>query len=77
MDDPQFDKQILTDIVTYTMPFGKYKGCLLCDIPIHYLEWMVNKGAMPKGKLGMQLHTVYEMKSNGLGDIIEGLKKLK
>jgi uncharacterized protein len=77
MEDPQFDKQVLLDIVQFTMPYGKYKGVLLCDIPVHYLEWMISKGAMPKGKLGMQLHTVYEIKSNGLGEIIDGLKKMR
>lgn len=75
------DSQILVDIVQTKMPFGKYKGTLISDIPISYLEWMHNKG-FPPGKLGMMLATVYEIKSNGLTDIIfkvkrvVGLKKL-
>jgi len=43
------------------MPFGKYKGTLLCDMPVHYLEWLKNKG-FPPGKLGMLLSSVYEIK---------------
>lgn len=75
------DSQILVDIVQTKMPFGKYKDTLISDIPISYLEWMHNKG-FPPGKLGMMLATVYEIKSNGLTDIIfkvkrvVGLKKL-
>ncbi len=67
--------EILKDIVRYQMPFGKYKGRLLCDLPISYLEWFQNKGGFPKGKLGTQLATVYEIKLNGLDDIIFELKK--
>lgn len=56
------------------MPFGKYKGTKLCDLPIHYLEWF-NREGFPKGKLGMQLQTIYEIKLNGLEEIIYRLKK--
>lgn len=56
------------------MPFGKYKGSKLCDLPIHYLEWFKREG-FPQGKLGMQLQTVYEIKLNGLEEIIYRLKK--
>ena len=73
-DPPVPDKQILLDLVTQEMPFGKYKGRLLCDLPVHYLEWMQKKG-FPKGKLGMQLATLYEIKINGLGEILSRLKK--
>lgn len=68
------DKQILMDLVTKTMPFGKYKGKLLCDIPEHYLIWMHGKG-FPEGKLGMCLHTLYEIRLNGLEGILTELKK--
>jgi len=57
------------------MPFGKHKGLLLCDLPTYYLEWFASKG-FPEGKLGMQLATVYEIKTNDLQYIIEDLKKL-
>ena len=71
----QPDKQILLEIVKNQMPFGKYKGTFLCDLPISYLEWFLRKGGFPKGKLGMQLSTVYEIKSNGLDEILCTLKK--
>jgi len=68
------DKQILVDLVTKTMPFGKYKGRLLCDIPEHYLVWMHGKG-FPEGQLGMWLHSLYEIRLNGLEDILSELKR--
>ncbi|MFT5056024.1 MAG: hypothetical protein ACI80H_000731 [Pseudoalteromonas distincta] len=67
--------EILKQIVTIKMPFGKFSGRLLCDLPIEYLEWFKRKGGFPKGKLGIQLDTVYEIKLNGLEDIIRELKK--
>ena len=57
------------------MPFGKYKDKLLCDLPVSYLEWFGRKG-FPKGKLGMQLQTLYEIQLNGLGALLEPLKKM-
>lgn len=71
----QPNPEILKDIVTIKMPFGKYQGRLLCDLPVSYLEWFLRKDGFPKGKLGMQLQTVYEIKLNGLEDIIWELKK--
>jgi uncharacterized protein (DUF3820 family) len=67
------DSKILVEIVKMQMPFGKYKGTLLCDIPISYLEWMCQKG-WPAGKLGMMLATVYEIKINGLMAILHSVK---
>jgi len=56
------------------MPFGKYKDTLLCDLPVSYLEWFQRKG-FPKGKLGQLLQTIYEIKLNGLDDLLRPLKK--
>jgi uncharacterized protein (DUF3820 family) len=69
------DKEILIDLVTKRMPFGKYKGVLLSNLPVSYLEWFMRKGGFPPGKLGIQLSTVYEIKLNGLEDILIELKK--
>jgi uncharacterized protein (DUF3820 family) len=69
-------EEILMDLVTKRMPFGKYKGKLLCDIPEDYLVWMHKKG-FPEGKLGMWLSTLYEIRLNGLDYLLVGLKKLR
>jgi uncharacterized protein (DUF3820 family) len=66
--------QLLLDLVTMKMPFGKYKGTLLCNLPVSYLEWFKQKG-FPKGKLGIQLETMYEIKLNGLDDLLKPLMK--
>jgi uncharacterized protein len=58
------------------MPFGKYKGRVLCDLPVSYLEWF-NQQGFPKGKLGVLLQTLYEIKLNGLEYLLEPLKNKK
>lgn len=65
--------QLLKDLVTMKMPFGKYKGSVLCDLPMHYLEWFASQG-FPRGKLGMLLSTIYEIKLNGLEQLLTPLK---
>ncbi|MBK8367307.1 MAG: DUF3820 family protein [Bacteroidetes bacterium] len=57
------------------MPFGRYKGTILANLPVSYLEWFQRKG-FPEGKLGMMLATMYEIKSNGLEYLLDPLKKL-
>ena len=75
MEQPQAPNgEILLALVKMKMPFGKYKDILLCDLPVAYLEWFARKG-FPKGKLGMLLQTIYEIKMNGLGYLLEPLKK--
>jgi hypothetical protein len=70
----QPNSEILKDLVRIKMPFGKYKGTTLCDLPVSYLEWFHKEG-FPTGKLGMQLNTLFEIKLNGLGYLLEPLKK--
>ena len=67
------DGNILLQIVTKPMPFGKYKGTLLCNLPVFYLEWFSREG-FPVGKLGILLSTIYEIKINGLEDLLKPLK---
>ncbi len=69
-------RALLPELVSMKMPFGKYKGVVLCDLPVHYLEWFSKKG-FPPGKLGMQLATVYEIKINGLMYLLEPLRKVR
>lgn len=64
----------LEELVQTKMPFGKYKGRYLCDLPEYYLNWFNNKG-FPKGKLGAQLATMYEIKLNGLDHLLIPLRR--
>ena len=66
--------QLLLDLVKMEMPFGRYKGYLLCNLPVSYLEWFNRKG-FPQGKLGVLLQTMYEIKLNGLEHLLTPLKK--
>ena len=65
--------ELLLQLVTMKMPFGKYKGTALCNLPVSYLEWFQRKG-FPKGKLGILLATIYEIKINGLEQLLVPLK---
>jgi len=59
------DKGIFIDLVREKMPFGRYQGRLICNLPEAYLVWFKQKG-FPKGRLGVLLATMYEIKLNGL-----------
>jgi uncharacterized protein (DUF3820 family) len=61
----QPDKQEFIKLATMKMPYGKYKGLRLVDLPEPYLVWFSQKG-FPEGKLGQMLKAVYEIKRNGL-----------
>jgi len=69
---PMPDGQLLVDIVTVAMPFGKYKGTIIKNLPVSYLEWFQRKG-FPKNRLGKMLETLYEIKINGLEDLLRGI----
>lgn len=66
--------QILKDLVTMQMPFGKYKGRIICDLPEPYLVWFQQEG-FPPGKLGEMIATLYEIKLNGLEYLLKPLRK--
>ena len=68
------DPNLLLQLIITQMPFGKYKGTILCDLPVSYLEWFEQKG-FPEGKLGIQLQTIYEIKLNGLEYLLVPLRK--
>lgn len=74
MDEFPFDPQLLKDLVTTPMPYGKYAGHLIADIPEHYLMWMGREG-FPKGKLGQLLALMYEIRLNGLEKLLNPLRK--
>jgi|TARA_B100000780_G_scaffold239358_1_gene181068 uncharacterized protein (DUF3820 family) len=68
------NKQILIDLAKMKMPYGKYKGRYLIDLPERYIVWYKNKG-FPSGKIGKQLELVYEIQLNGLEDIVREVRK--
>lgn len=73
--EPAFgNPELLNELLTYQMPFGKYKGKLIRALPVSYLEWFMQKG-FPAGKLGMLLHTMYEIRLNGLDYLLDELQK--
>jgi uncharacterized protein (DUF3820 family) len=70
---PEFNAQALVELASTRMPFGKYKGRFLGDLPEPYLVWFHQKG-FPQGKLGTQLSAIYEIKVNGLEYLLKPLK---
>lgn len=68
------DPTILKDIVFMAMPFGKYKGTIIKNIPTYYLEWMSIQG-FPDGRLGMILSTAFVIKTNGLEYLLRDIRK--
>jgi len=68
------DTLILMELARKNMPFGKYKGRLLCDLPESYLVWFSRQG-FPKGRLGILLATLFEIKVNGLEYLLLPLKR--
>lgn len=68
------NQQILINAVNQVMPFGKYAGRKLLQLPEPYLVWFHSKG-FPEGKLGEQLALMYEIKLNGLESMLAPLLK--
>ena len=65
---------LLVELANSRMPFGKYQGYLLMNLPEPYLAWFKQKG-FPPGKMGMLLETLYEIKLNGLEYLLKPLVK--
>ena len=63
----------LHKLVTTPMPFGKYQGRLLADLPGNYLNWFAREG-FPKGEIGRLLALMQEIDHNGLGNLLEPLR---
>ena len=68
------DQKQLIQLAHAKMPFGKYEGWSLIDLPEYYVVWFHSKG-FPKGQLGEQLQLIYELKLNGLEELIRNIKK--
>lgn len=67
------DPDKLQRLVTLQMPYGKYKGTVLADLPGNYLNWFAREG-FPKGELGQLLALMHEIDHNGLSDLLRPLR---
>ena len=63
----------LQKLVSMPMPYGKYKGRMLADLPGNYLTWFAREG-FPKGELGRLLQLMHEIDHNGLSDLLKPLR---
>lgn len=63
----------LQTLTTMVMPYGKYKGRVLADLPGHYLNWFAREG-FPKGELGRLLALMQEIDHNGLDHLLKPLR---
>jgi len=70
----QAEQKTLVEAINQTMPFGKYAGRKLLQLPEPYLVWFHSNG-FPEGKLGRQLALMYEIKLNGLESMLKPLLK--
>jgi uncharacterized protein (DUF3820 family) len=68
------DNELLL-LVTRKMPYGKYKGRVIADLPGNYLAWFAREG-FPKGELGRLLALMLEIDHNGLRTLLDPLRKL-
>lgn len=60
-------------LVTRKMPFGKFEGRLIADLPGHYLAWFSREG-FPKGEIGQLLELMYELDHNDLRGLLKPLR---
>ena len=72
MENPSFDPDFLIRLANARMPFGKYSGRLLIDLPEPYVVWFSHKG-YPKGETGKLLEALYVIKENGLESLLRPL----
>jgi uncharacterized protein (DUF3820 family) len=72
---PVVDPQALRKLAAARMPFGKYEGRYLVDLPEPYVVWLVRNN-LPTGELGRQLLEIYEIKVNGLESLLRPLQTL-
>lgn len=68
------ESEQLQRLLTTEMPYGKHKGCLIADLPGHYLNWFAREG-FPKGDLGRLLALMHEIDHNGLKSLLDPLRR--
>lgn len=71
---PDMDGAALELLVTRVMPYGKYQGRVIADLPGHYLNWFARAG-FPPGELGRLLALMHELDHNGLSPLLEPLRR--
>jgi uncharacterized protein len=64
----------LQELVERTMPFGKYQGRLIADLPGDYLNWFAREG-FPKSEIGRLLQLMHEIDHNGLSELLTPLRQ--
>ena len=69
------EKEQLVDIANTVMPFGKYKGRRLIDVPEEYLLWFARKDEFPAGHLGELMQLTLLIKTEGLSQLVQPLKR--
>ena len=69
------EKQHLIEIANTAMPFGKYKGRMLIDLPEPYLLWFARSGEFPSGHLGELMQMTLTIKIEGLEGLVKPLKR--
>ena len=74
MESPEPDPRILTDLARMRMPFGRYAGRRLIDLPEPYVVWFKRQG-FPRGRLGVLLETLYTIKENELEQLLDPLRE--
>lgn len=68
------NQDLLIKLAHTKMPFGKYEGRYLIDLPEHYIVWYKQKG-FPTGQLGQQLELIYELQLNGLEELVRNIRR--
>ncbi len=66
----------LERLLTVEMPYGKYKGRVIADLPGNYLNWFAREG-FPKGELGRLIALMHEIDHNGLGELLTPLRQAR
>lgn len=69
----EINPETLLKLAHAKMPFGKYQGVYLSELPENYLVWFKQKG-FPQGKLGVMLAEIYEIKLNGLEKLLREIR---
>ena len=71
--DARVNPELLQRLVSQEMPYGKYKGTVIADLPGNYLNWFAREG-FPEGELGQLLALMHEIDHNGLSELLRPLR---